>query len=74
MSTSTFQKLFGTLKLQQDIMERDNIQESLPDAIPEDAQGNILHDEFITQWQEHSWIYEAVVNSLNDDAKATITS
>ena len=55
-------------------MERDNLKACLPDAISKDAQGNILHDEFIAQWQEHSWIYEAVVNSLNDDAKATILS
>ena len=48
------------------------MQESLPDAIPEDAQGNILHDNCIAQWQEHSWIYKAIVKSLNDNVKATI--
>ena len=52
---------FGTLKLQQIIIEQDNLWD-----IPEDALGNILHDEYIAQWQERSWIYEAIVNSLNN--------
>ena len=59
---------FGTLKLQQIIMEQDNLWD-----IPEDALGNILHDEYIAQWQERSWIYEAIVNSLNDEVKAMTT-
>ena len=37
-----------------------------------DAQGNILRDEFIAQWLEQSWIYKAVINSLNDGVKASI--
>ena len=34
--------------------------------------GITQHDEYIMQWQEQSWIYEAVIKMLSNKVKATI--
>ena len=62
----------GILKLQQIIDKRDELKMSLPDEIPFDAQGNAKHDDYITQWQERSWIYEGITKTLTDEVKAMI--
>jgi len=65
-------KNFRILKLKQIINERDQLKISLPDEIPLNPQGNAKHDDYITQWQEPSWIYKGITKTLTDEVKAMI--
>ena len=59
-------KNFRILKLKQIINKRDQLKKSLPDEILLDPQGNAKHNDYIAQWQEQSWIYEGITNTLTD--------